>query len=231
MISLTIIALGTSLPELVTSVTATAKGEYDILVGTQMVAKGFDFPNVTLVGVLNIDQMLYNDDYKSGERAFDLITQVVGRSGRGKTPGKAYIQTSFPESEIVTMAKEQDYDSFYNVEMPIRKVMIYPPFCDLCVIGFSSDVEYETKRTSLDFLNQLKKIHSEKYEKNEIIVLGPVTPRVSKLGGKYRERIIIKCKNSSEFRKMISELLKQFAKDKKYDKVSIYADINPESVL
>ena len=95
-------------------------GEYDILVGTQMVAKGLNFPDVTLVGVLNIDQMLFNDDYKSGERAFDLITQVVGRSGRGDFPGKAFIQTSFPDSEIVTLAKEQDYKSFYNLELPIR---------------------------------------------------------------------------------------------------------------
>ncbi len=207
------------------------KGEYDILVGTQMVAKGLDFPDVTLVGVLNIDQMLYNDDYKSGERAFDLITQVVGRSGRGKTPGKAYIQTSFPDSEIVTMAKEQDYESFFDVELLMRKAMVYPPFCDLCVIGFTSNTEIATKRASADFLNQLKLIHSQRYKSNEIIVLGPVTPRISKLGGKYRERIIIKCKNSSEFRKMISELLKQFAKDKKYDNVSVFADINPESVL
>ena len=207
------------------------KGEYDILIGTQMVAKGLDFPDVTLVGVLNIDQMLYNDDYKSGERAFDLITQVVGRSGRGKTPGKAYIQTSFPDSEIVTMAKEQDYESFFDIELPMRKTMVYPPFCDLCVIGLTSNTEYAAKRASADFLNQLKLTHSQKYKSNEIIVLGPVTPRLSKLGGKYRERIIIKCKNSPEFRKMISELLKQFAKDKKYDNVSVFADINPESVL
>lgn len=207
------------------------KGDYDILVGTQMVAKGLDFPNVTLVGVLNIDQMLYNDDYKSGERAFDLITQVVGRSGRGQSPGKAYIQTSFPDSEIVNMAKEQDYESFYNVELPMRKTMIYPPFCDICVIGFTSDAEYTIKRVSADFLNQLKSVHSSKYKDINIIVLGPVTPRVSKLGGKYRERIIIKCKNSTEFRNMISELLMYFAKEKKYNNVSIYADINPESIL
>ena len=206
-------------------------GEYDILVGTQMVAKGLNFPDVTLVGVLNIDQMLFNDDYKSGERAFDLITQVVGRSGRGVSPGKAYIQTSFPDSEIVTMAKEQDYESFFDVELPMRKSMIYPPFCDICVIGFTSGVEYATKKASVDFLNQLKKIHSKNYKNNDIIVLGPVAPRVSKLGGKFRERIIIKCKNSPDFRKMISELLKQFAQDKKNDNVSIYADINPESIL
>ena len=96
---------------------------------------------------------------------------------------------------------------------------------------YTAKASLKSKRAANDFLNQLKAIHSQKYKNNNIIVLGPVTPRVSKVGGKYRERIIIKCKNSVEFRKMISELLKQFAKDKKYDNVSIYADINPESVL
>lgn len=206
------------------------KGEYDIMVGTQMVAKGLNFPDVTLVGVLSVDQMLHNDDYKSGERAFDLITQVVGRSGRGSNPGKAYIQTAFPDSEVVLMAKKQDYESFYNVEIPIRKAMIYPPFCDLCVIGFSAEKEYSVNKGSLDFLEMLKKIHSEKYAENKIIVLGPVTPRIAKIGGKYRSRIIIKCKNDRKFRDMISELLKLFAKENK-DNINVFADINPESII
>ncbi|MEG1550928.1 MAG: primosomal protein N', partial [Oscillospiraceae bacterium] len=99
--------------------------EYDIMVGTQMVAKGLDFPNVTLVGVISIDQQLYNDDYKSGERSFDLLTQVVGRSGRGDYKGKAIIQTGFPENEIINLAKDQDYEAFYELEMKIRKAMVY----------------------------------------------------------------------------------------------------------
>ena len=155
-----------------------------------MVAKGLDFPNVTLVGVLNIDQMLYNDDYKSGERAFDLITQVVGRSGRGESPGMAYIQTSFPDSEIVTMAKEQDYDSFYNVELSIRKSMIYPPFCDLCVIGFTSNIEIASKRAANDFLNQLKAIHSQKY-KNYIKFCRKVNHSRIKNRPEYYSRAVI----------------------------------------
>ncbi len=206
-------------------------GEYDIMVGTQMVAKGLNFPDVTLVGVLSIDQMLHNDDYKSGERAFDLITQVVGRSGRGEHSGKAYIQTAFPDSEVVLLAKNQDYESFYNVEIPIRKAMVYPPFCDLCVIGFSSEREFSVNKAAADFLSMLKKIHTEKYPEINIIVLGPVTPRIAKIGGKFRERIIIKCKNDKKFRNMISELLKDFAKDKRQDNVNIFADINPESII
>lgn len=206
-------------------------GEYDILVGTQMVAKGLNFPNVTLVGVLNIDQMLFNDDYKSGERAFDLITQVVGRSGRGDFPGKAYIQTSFPDSEIVTLAKAQDYKSFYNLELPIRKEMIYPPFCDLCVIGFSGEKEMAVLSASNEFLSELKQIHSQNFSDENIIVLGPVTPRVAKIGGKHRIRIIIKCRDSKSFRNMIDSLLKSYEKSSKYKDVSIFAELNPENVM
>ena len=204
-------------------------GEYDILVGTQMVAKGLNFENVTLVGVLSVDQMLYNDDYKSGERAFDLITQVVGRSGRGKSPGKAYIQTSFPDSEIICLAKEQDYESFYDIEINMRKQMIYPPFCDLCVIGLSGEKEYAVNNTAIELLNSLKKLHSEEYTDLKIIVLGPVAPRISKVGGKFRSRIIIKCRNDKRFREMISKLLKDFEKNK--NNISIYVDINPESLM
>ncbi len=206
-------------------------GEYDILIGTQMVAKGLNFPNVTLVGVLNVDQMLYNDDYKSGERTFDLITQVVGRSGRGQYPGKAFIQTAFPDSEIICMAKDQDYESFYDSEIMIRNSMIYPPYCDLCVIGFTSENEYLVNKSANDFLLLLKTIHSEKYKDNKIIVLGPVAPRILKIGGKYRNRIIIKCKNNKQFREMIREIIITFEKDKKHNNVTVYADINPESIF
>ena len=206
-------------------------GEYDIMVGTQMVAKGLNFPDVTLVGVLSVDQMLNNDDYKSGERAFDLITQVVGRSGRGKHSGKAYIQTAFPDSEIVQMAKNQDYESFYNTEIPIRKSMVYPPFCDLCVMAFSADREFAAQNSAVRFLNLLKAVHKEKYPQNKLIVLGPVAPRIAKIGGKFRSRIIIKCKNDKSFRNMISELLKECSKELKQDNVNISVDINPESII
>lgn len=208
-----------------------ANGEYDVLVGTQMVAKGLDFPNVTLVGVLSVDQMLYNDDYKSGERAFDLITQVVGRCGRRDIQGKAYIQTAFPDSEIVELAQKQDYVSFYNIELPIRRDMVYPPFCNLCVVGFSCENDTACANAANEFLRQLKGVHSEDYRDLDLIVLGPVTPRVAKIGGKFRYRIIIKCRNSKKFREMISALLKAFAKNKQYEKVSVYAEMDPEDLV
>ncbi len=205
------------------------KGDYDILVGTQMVAKGLNFENVTLVGVLSVDQMLFNDDYKSGERAFDLITQVVGRSGRGKSPGKAFIQTAFSDSEIICLAKEQDYESFYDIEIDMRKQMVYPPFCDLCVIGVSGVTEYSVNNFAVELLNKIKKIHSEEYSDLKIIVLGPVAPRISKVGGKFRNRIIIKCRNDKNFREMISKVIKE--NDKNKNNINIYVDINPESLM
>lgn len=203
--------------------------EYDILIGTQMVAKGLDFPDVTLVGVLCIDQMLYNDDYKAMERAFDLMTQVVGRSGRGDSPGKAFIQTDFVENEIIDLAKSQDYESFYNTELSIRKQMVYPPFCDICVIGFLGESESQTQKSAYKFLNELKSLHSQEYSEQNIIVLGPAVPRIVKINGKYRMRIIIKCKNTKRMREMISVLLKNFLKSNK--DISVFADINPEDLV
>lgn len=208
-----------------------AKGEYDILVGTQMVAKGLNFPDVTLVGVLSVDQMLFNDDFKSGERAFDLITQVVGRSGRGDTPGNAYIQTAFTDSEIVNLAKEQNYKSFYDIEIEMRKSMAYPPYCDLCVIGFSGEKENFVNNAAAEFVDSLKNLHTDHFGDVQIIVLGPATPKIAKIGGKFRNRIIIKCRYSKRLREFISELIKTFMKNKKYDDVSIFADINPESLM
>lgn len=208
---------------------AFANKEYDILIGTQMVAKGLDFPDVTLVGVLSIDQMLYNDDYKSMERAFDLITQVVGRCGRGNLPGKAFIQTDFVQNEIIDYAKSQDYESFYNVEFPLRRQLIYPPFCDICEIGFSGESESLTMKSALKFLNDLKSLHSEKYSEQNVIVLGPAVPKIAKINGKYRVRIIVKCKNTKRMREMISILLKEFLKNNK--QISAFADMNPEDIV
>ena len=208
---------------------AFANGEYDIMLGTQMVAKGLDFPNVTLVGVASADNELYNDDFRCSERTFDLVTQVVGRAGRGEKKGRAVIQTVSPENNIINIASKQDYKAFFKQEMVMRKAMIYPPFCDICVIGFSSFSESLTNDCARSFFDLLKEAVGERPGQH-IIVLGPLPPRVSKLNDCYRQRIIIKCKNSSDFRNMISELLKNIMSDKKYKNVGIYSDMNPENV-
>lgn len=207
------------------------RGEYDILLGTQMVAKGLNFPNVTLVGVVSVDQQLYSDDFRSLEKAFSLLTQVVGRSGRGESKGIALVQTLTPENEIIRIAAKQDYDEFFNTEIKIRKGMIYPPYCDLCVLGFTGSEEITVKAAAGEVIELLRSQTADKYKDEKIIVLGPVPARVAKVGGKFRYRIIIKCRNSASLREMVSGILRETGKDKRFRAVSVYADMNPDSML
>ena len=213
------------------SLKAFADGEYDIIIGTQMVAKGLDFPSVTLVGVISVDQMLFNDDYKSAERTFSLLTQVFGRSGRGEEKGKAIIQTSFPENEIIKFSVRQDYEAFYNTEIKIRKAMIYPPYCDICTVGFIGTDEYKTSSASKYFLNKIKELNTTEFKDVQIIVLGPIAPHVARVGGKFRFRIIIKCRNNKRTREMLSTLLKDFASDSSFNSVTAVADMNPDTIF
>ena len=205
--------------------------KYDIMLGTQMVAKGLDFENVTLVGVINADQQLNNDDFRSQERTFDLLTQVVGRAGRGKFKGTAVIQTMNPENEVIRIAARQDYDAFYKTEIDMRRMLIYPPYCDICLIGFVGTNEQKVKLSAKSLFENLKSKLSGEYSSQKIIVLGPMAARVSKISNKFRYRIILKCKNSKDFRRMIGELLKDFANEKNVGDTSVYIDINPENIL
>ena len=206
--------------------TAFAKGDYDILIGTQMVAKGLNFPNVTLVGVLNADQMLYADDYRSYERTFSLLTQVVGRSGRGKDKGMAVIQTFTPENNIISMSAQQDYEKFYNGEIAIRKAMLYPPYADICMIGFVSENQMKAVKASKDFLNMFINNAREKYPNLPLRILGPSPASVLKVSNKYRYKLIIKCRNNSDFRKLLGDLLCDFDKISEFKDVTVYADMN-----
>ncbi|MGN0464198.1 MAG: primosomal protein N' [Acutalibacteraceae bacterium] len=209
---------------------AFSNGEYDILLGTQMVAKGLDFEKVTLVGVLSADDELNGGDYMSSERAFDLLTQVIGRAGRGDARGKAVIQTLTPESSVIHMAQKQDYEAFYENEIYIRKMMVYPPYCDICSIVFACEDEMKALAAARGFIYGIKKGIEEKYSEQKLIVLGPMPPKIFKLGGKYRYRIIIKCHNNNYFRSMISDLLILFSRNKENKNVSVTIDINPESL-
>ena len=206
--------------------TAFAKGDYDILIGTQMVAKGLNFPNVTLVGVLNADQMLYADDYRSYERTFSLLTQVVGRSGRGKDKGMAVIQTFTPENNIISMSAQQDYEKFYNGEIAIRKAMLYPPYADICMIGFVSENQMKAVKASNDFLNMFINNARENYPNLPLRILGPSPASVLKISNKYRYKLIIKCRNNSDFRKLLGDLLCDFDKISEFKDVTVYADMN-----
>ena len=208
-----------------------AKGEYDVMVGTQMVAKGLDFENVTLVGVLSADQSLYSDDFRSNERTFDLLTQVVGRAGRGKYPGRAIIQTYAPENPVLHLAAQQDYFGFYRQEILFRQEMLYPPFVDILVIGFVGEKESLVKQGANAFLRDLGQLAREEYSDLPLRVLQPSPAAVAKVSNKYRYKLLVKCRNTPRLREMISRLLVQFASQREFQQVTAYADPNPYRIL
>ena len=203
-------------------------GEYDILIGTQMVAKGLDFENVTLVGVVNADNSLYDENYNASEKSFDLITQVVGRAGRRSERGRAVIQSVNPYNQTIEFAAKQDYKGFYENEIELRKYLIYPPFCDIISASFTCDDENTAALCSKAFFDELIKANQKYNEK--IIVLGPTQAKIAKINNNYRYRLAIKCKNSARIRSMITEILKTVSKMKEYKKVSISIDVNPNEI-
>ena len=208
-----------------------SQGEYDIIIGTQMVAKGLDFENVTLVGVLSADQSLYSDDFRSSERAFDLLTQVVGRAGRGKFEGNAMIQTFTPENNIIQLAAEQNYQAFYGDEIKFRKMMLYPPFVDIIVVGFVGTNEQKVRDASIAFLGLLGKLAKSDYSDLPMRVLNPSPALIAKISNKYRYKIIVKCRNDRRFRGMLSQLLLSFSAFRDYAAVTVFADSNPDIIM
>ena len=203
-------------------------GEYDILIGTQMVAKGLDFEKVTLVGVVNADNSLYDENYNASEKSFDLITQVVGRAGRRSERGRAVIQSVNPDNQTIQYASMQDYKGFYENEIELRKYLIYPPFCDIISASFTCEDENSAALAAKAFFDELLKVN-EKYNE-KIIVLGPTQAKIAKINNSYRYRLAVKCKNSAKIRSMISEILKNVSKIKEYKKVSISIDTNPNEI-
>ena len=205
-----------------------ANNEYDIMIGTQMIAKGLNFENVTLVGVLLIDRSLYAGDYLGYEKTFSLITQVVGRSGRGKKKGRAYIQTFSPDHYVLQLAAEQNYKEFYKQESEVREALIFPPYCDICMIGFSGAEEKAVALASARFLDIVKNAEKEYPKKLPVIMLGPTES--GKYNGSYRAKIIVKCRNNRDFRNMLRGAMFTAYKDKMFEKVSFYADFNGEII-
>ncbi len=205
---------------------AFSNGDYDILIGTQMVAKGLNFPKVTLVGVLNPDSMLYADDYRSYERAFSLLTQVVGRSGRGETKGVAVIQTNTPENTVISMAASQNYDEFFNSEITLRKAMLYPPFADICMVGFVCSNKLLVSKAAQIFLNIFISLAKDEYSNLPLRILGPSPASVAKVSNKYRYKLLVKCRNDKKFRELLSKTLISFSSLKEYKNVSAYVDMN-----
>ncbi len=204
-----------------------ADKKYDIMIGTQMVAKGLDFENVTLVGVLSLDQALYAQDYKAYERAFSLLTQVVGRCGRASLQGRAFVQTYTPDNPIIALAAKQDYDRFYVQEIASRKALLYPPFCDLCTVGFSGIYEREVLQAAGAFSELIKQL-STSFPDVPLKMLGPVSERIIRLNNKYRYKLVIKCKNNRRMRELLLAAMTTFEKEKSRKNISLYVDMNQE---
>jgi len=199
-----------------------------VLIGTQMVAKGLDFENVTLAGVIDADLSLHIDDFRAGERTFSLITQVVGRAGRGGREGRAVIQTFTPKNDIITTAACQDYDSFYEGEIALRRMRRFPPFEDMFLITVSGIDESAVLRCTMRLRDGLKDWKNSPIMKDSpFSVLGPAPAPVLKVNGRYRYRLTVSGHNSPAMRNMIAQLLRAAAVDSRNKGVSVHADLNP----
>ena len=204
----------------------------DILIGTQMVVKGHHFPNVTLVGVIAADSSLNIDDYRANERTFQILTQVAGRAGRDKLPGKVIVQTYNPDEFSIQCARKQNYEMFYETEIALRKQLKYPPFCDIIVISFNSISETEINKVSnqvYDYLN--KKINNNFNEDEQNFrIFKPMPSPIDKIQNRYRWRIIMKGEMNEKINKILNDCLKEFyKKDIKTTKITI--DVNPNNMI
>ena len=204
-----------------------ARHEYDIMVGTQMVAKGLDFEDVTLVGVLGIDSLLFAQGFRAYETVFSLVTQVVGRSGRAKDPGFAIIQTTDPDNPVLNLAAAQDYDAFFEQEIAYRKLGLYPPFCGLCVVGFAGPKESEVARASARFAALLGR-QAAKQPDLPLRVLGPTPGSIEKINDSYRYKLTVKCRNDRRFRDLIRETLTLYEQEKLPGKATVVVDLNSD---
>ena len=204
-----------------------ANHEYDIMVGTQMVAKGLDFEDVTLVGVLGIDSLLFAQGFRAYENVFSLITQVVGRSGRAKDPGFAIIQTTDPDNPVLNLAAAQDYDAFFEQEIAYRKLGLYPPFCGLCVIGFAGAKEIETARAAARFAALLGQ-QAAKQPDLPLRVLGPTPGSIEKINDTYRYKLTIKCRNDRRFRDLVRSTLERYEQEKLPSKATVAVDLHSD---
>ncbi len=206
---------------------AFGKGEYDVLLGTQMVAKGLDFENVTLVGVLSADASLFDTDFRADERTFSMMTQVIGRSGRHKA-GRAVVQTYAPNHPILKLGAEQDYKAFYDDEILIRKQMLYPPFCDVCVLNVSAAGEEFCERVSQRLYDLVCEMVKKKYPQLPVRVMMPNKELITKFSSRYKFRLMLKCRDGRRFREFLSDLLVTVNRYREFSGASVTAEINPE---
>ncbi len=197
------------------------KEKMDVLLGTQMVAKGLNLPEVTLVGVLDADLSLYTGSYRAAETTFNMLTQVVGRAGRGTDPGRAVIQTAVPEHPVIRMASRQDYNSFYEMEIGMRRLQQVPPFSDVTLITFTGQDEGAVLRGAVKFRDSLKTCLGD-----GALLLGPAPCPVPKINFNFRYRLTLRCPMDKARRELIAHFLRQFAMDRGNRRISVFADVN-----
>lgn len=205
------------------------KGEYSVMLGTQMVTKGHDFPGVTLVGVISADRGLYTDDYRAAENTFSLITQVIGRAGRGKLPGRAVIQTYNPDHRVLALAAAQNYREFYENEIRLRRSLVFPPFCDLLLLSLSSEEESELRQAVLETDKELRRLIDEEHGRLPVTVFGPFEAPLYRVKDQYRMRYVLKTRNSKTLRAMLHRLNRWFS-GRFRQKVLLSIDMNPSSL-
>ena len=201
------------------------KENVPVLLGTQMVAKGLNLPNVTLVGVLDGDLSLYSGGFRAGETTFNMLTQVVGRAGRGDSAGRAVIQTLQPEHQVIGLAAKQDYDGFYDLEIRLRQAQAAPPFGDFALVTFSGQEEGQVLRGAAVFRDSLnawlRQVPEEKCG-----VLGPAPCVVPKVNYNYRYQLTLRCHMTRPLRQLLAALLRKFSQDKANRGVNAYIDVN-----
>lgn len=201
----------------------------DVMIGTQMVTKGHNFPDVTLVGVLLADASLYVDDYRAAERTFAMLTQVIGRAGRGDVPGKAIIQTNNPDSDVIALACAQDYHTFYEREIKLRKLLTFPPFCDIVLLTLTCADEKELMMHAVRLREELDRLGSDDYSDVPMLIFGPFEAPVYRVEEKYRMRLVIKCRLTKRSRELFSKILIRFGKEGTKKPV-LSIDFNPSSL-
>ncbi len=205
-----------------------AKGNYDILLGTQMVAKGLDFERVGLVGVVGIDSLLYSDGFRAFERVFALITQVVGRAGRKGEAGRAIIQTNDPENPVILLAAQQDYERFYETEIALRRQLIYPPFCSVCTATFSAPDDADAEHAARTFAAMLVR-RAKQNEAMPLRILGPAPMHVAQMAGAWRWRLTLKSRGDAAFRQMLADTAAEFGGSPAGKKTFLSIDFNADT--
>lgn len=199
-----------------------------VLIGTQMVTKGLNFPNVTLVGVLDGDGSLYTDDFRAAENTFSKITQVIGRAGRGEQKGRAVIQTMTPENQVLLQAASQDYDAFYETELPLRQMRGCPPFADVFQVKFFGAFENEVAESALRFRQGLSQaLGRVTWNTEKLVVMGPAPAAVVRVMNRYHYQLTILAKNTKELRALLAAMLKWFAGDRANGHITACVDVNP----